>query len=374
MHSEELAQASRLQATAFTRQRKLPFPLLLSTILACMSSNVHAELMAFFAKAFTLLNQRLLQQTTTFTPRWQGLRLVAADASFLCLPARQIGSTQKLNAAAFALYLPGAELTLSAELYLPSVGERQMLFEHLEHVQADDLLLLEGYPSRWLAAVLSQRQRYFCIRVDQWSYTAAKTLLRSEQTELIATLSAPNKQDALDYECQRIPTQVRFVKTICPNGTIRVVMTNLLDTERYPAAVFSGLYHQRWRIEEAFKRLKHRLHLESVTGDNWLAAQQDFGAKIVADNLHSLCVATSATMLPAPVENGCCYKINRAIALSILKRCLPAVLLKKPRAITRLKLALNELCKAVIYFDPHAKKDRPKHPKPHDFTAYKSGV
>jgi hypothetical protein len=390
-----------MQATAFTRQRKLPFPLLLSTMLACMSSNVHAELMAFFAnlnnqadlvemvskqafskarqlfsaKAFTLLNQRLLQQATAFIPRWQGLRLVAADASFLCLPARQIGSTQKLNAAVFALYLPGAELTLSAELYPPSVGERQMLFEHLDHVQADDLLLLDqGYPSRWLAAVLSQRQRYFCIRVDQCSYTAAKTLLRSEQTELITTLSAPNKQDALDYECQRIPTQVRFVKTICPNGTIRVVMTNLLDTERYPAAVFSGLYHQRWRIEEAFKRLKHRLHLESVTGDNWLAAQQDFGAKIVADNLHSLCVTTSATTLSTPTDDGCCYKINRAIALSILKRCLPAVLLKKPRAITRLKLALNELCKAVIYFDPHAKKDRPKHPKPHDFTAYKSGV
>jgi hypothetical protein len=31
--------------------------------------------------------------------------------------------------------------------------------------------------------------------------------------------------------------------------------------------------------EEAFKRLKHRLRLEAVTGLDYLALQQDFGAK-----------------------------------------------------------------------------------------------
>ncbi|WP_435382740.1 transposase [Crenobacter oryzisoli] len=34
-------------------------------------------------------------------------------------------------------------------------------------------------------------------------------------------------------------------------------MTNLLDAQAFPAADFGALYHQRWRIEEAFKRLKH---------------------------------------------------------------------------------------------------------------------
>ena len=29
---------------------------------------------------------------------------------------------------------------------------------------------------------------------------------------------------------------------------------------------FADLYHQRWRIEEVFKRLKHRLNLEDVSG------------------------------------------------------------------------------------------------------------
>jgi len=401
MHSSELLQACRLKPSAFTRERKLTFPVLLSTMLACMSGSVHAELMSFFAnldnradlikevskqafsqarqhfsaQAFTRLNRCLIEQVQDVLPRWQGLRLVAADGSALCLPGRQIGSTHKVNALAFALYLPGAELTLSAELYDPCVGERQMLFEHLDQLQPDDLLLLDqGYPCRWLAAVLSQKQRHFCVRVDQCNFTAVQTLRRSTQNEVTAKLTAPNNRDAKDYECERTPTTVRFIKTICPNGKIRIVMTNLLDAERYPAHVFSSLYHQRWRIEEAFKRLKRRLHLESVTGDNWLAAQQDFGAKIVADNLHSLCVMAATKDLPAEKADGTCYKINRTTAISILKRCLPGILLGKPSALKRLKLALTEIRKSLINFNPRARKERTNHPKPHDYIAYKATV
>jgi hypothetical protein len=55
----------------------------------------------------------------------------------------------------------------------------------------------------------------------------------------------------------------------------------------YPAADFGDLFHARWRIEEAFKRVKHRLALEHLTGISWLAAQQDFGAKIVGANIRN---------------------------------------------------------------------------------------
>lgn len=65
-------------------------------------------------------------------------------------------------------------------------------------------------------------------------------------------------------------------------------MSSLLDDGRYPAASFGALYHQRWRLEEAFKRLKHRLRLEAVTGLDYQAWQQDFGAKILTGNLCTL--------------------------------------------------------------------------------------
>jgi len=53
----------------------------------------------------------------------------------------------------------------------------------------------------------------------------------------------------------------------------------------FPVAAFADLYHGRWRIEEAFKRIKSRLGLEHTSGLSWHAAHQDFGAKAVFDNL-----------------------------------------------------------------------------------------
>ncbi len=65
-------------------------------------------------------------------------------------------------------------------------------------------------------------------------------------------------------------------------------MTNLLDARRYPAEHFGTLYHRRWRVAEAFKRIKHLLRLDAPSGLSYLAFQQDFAAKILTDNLCQL--------------------------------------------------------------------------------------
>ncbi|MGF6920145.1 IS4 transposase [Paraburkholderia sp. 40] len=71
-------------------------------------------------------------------------------------------------------------------------------------------------------------------------------------------------------------------------------MTNLLDSARYPACQFGDLYHQRWRIEEAYKRLKHRLNLEHVSGLSQRAVVQDLAAKVLCDNLQPVTTDASA--------------------------------------------------------------------------------
>jgi hypothetical protein len=69
------------------------------------------------------------------------------------------------------------------------------------------------------------------------------------------TREAPVEQDARDYELERTPTTVRLIRDVTPSGRVRVLMTSLLDAQRYPAASFGALYHQRWRVEEAFDGL-----------------------------------------------------------------------------------------------------------------------
>lgn len=147
------------------------------------------------------------------------------------------------------------------------------------------------YPSRWLVAVLNARGIGFCMRVEKAGnagFACVRDFLRSGDDERIVTLAPPDRRDATDYECPATPQTVRLVRHVASTGKVRVLMTNLLDPVAFPAHEFGDLYHQRWRIEEAFKRLKHRLNLEHVSGLSQQAALHDFAAKIVCDNLQSL--------------------------------------------------------------------------------------
>jgi len=169
---------------AFTRKRLLPLPKLIAALLSMRSSSVQVGLDSFFgslgsdgdlqhvvsdrafAKARDNLSWSGFQRLNTFVvnlaskmglvPRWQGLRVVAGDASAFmpALRAYTPAIDSKKTAAApsqhlFTLYLPGAELTLLSELHGLQVGERQMLFEALSHLLPGDVLVLDrGYFKR----------------------------------------------------------------------------------------------------------------------------------------------------------------------------------------------------------------------------------
>ena len=245
------------------------------------------------ADVFAKLNQQFLSaiEAECPMPRWQGLRIVAADASTVRLTLLDKDKVRKIvDAVTFGLFLPGIELCLACTLYPLCCNERQMLFEHLALLRQDDLLVLDrGYPGAWLVAVLSQTRIPFCIRCDMAStFKIVKEFARSSLAEAVVTLPAPCRRDAADYECERVVTQVRLIRVIAANGRSFIVMTSLMDDQAYPAAAFGDIYHARWRIEEAFKRLKHRLNLEHTSGLSWLSACQDFGAKVVCDNLNAL--------------------------------------------------------------------------------------
>lgn len=397
LQSAELRDASRIKPNAFTRQRTLTFPVLLTAMMSGFKASVQTELNAFFAhlanqadlqrhvsaqafskarkqfshSVFSKLNRRLIRQVSSrlAVPRWNGLRVVAADASKMRLYLQDISHRFVREAIAFALYLPGVEMTLSAELYHPTVGERQMLFEHLLHLDSKDLLVLDrGYPARWLIAYLCQHGIAFCMRVDQTGFVAVRDFLRSGADQQIVTIRKPNQQDCRDYLCQPMPCTVCLIRIVTPNGRLYVVMTSLLDQATYPAADFAALYHSRWRIEEAFKRLKHRMALENTSGLTGLSAQQDFGAKVLADNLHALAVLEAEAC--EPIRTG--YKINRTAAFSHLKRCLPRWLLRALPTLAQGLCVLGELAKNLIRVETNASKPRPKHPKPHRKHAYKS--
>jgi hypothetical protein len=128
---------------------------------------------------------------------------------------------------------------------------------------------------------------------------------------------------------------VRVVRQIAPNGQTRVLMANLTAAQA-PAHCSGALYHQRWRIEEAFKRLKHRLQLESISGPSQHALLIDVAAKILADNLASLLArATHESVQAAGPDRPC----NLAYAQTVLQSIVPRLLVFAAEIVTLVRAA-----------------------------------
>jgi hypothetical protein len=143
-------------------------------------------------------------------------------------------------------------------------------------------------------------------------------------------------------------------------------MTNLLDSTQFPAELFGDLYHYRWRIEETFKRLKHRLNFEHVSGLSQLAVMQDVAAKVLCDNLQTLIALEAYQQHAVPPTR----RINHAAAISILKPLMPSLLLGRSIA-ALLSDATALLAKRTYSHRPGRSNSRQRRPKPHKFMTNK---
>jgi len=297
LHSDHFLQLARHAEfpRAFARERKLPLPARVASLVSGLCRSVQAELDELFgqlqqhaalvrhvsaqafaqaraklhADALPALNDHLLSliEQAGGVPRWHGLRRVAVDAIHLRFGVRasHVPRAASRDALALGLYLPDAHLMLAAQLHSTCVGERQALFEQLHRLGTGGLVLLDrGYPCRWLIGLLQRQGIDFCMRVDasgDRGFALVQAFRKSDLAEQIVTLPRPDPQDVADFDCPPESATVRLIRHVCADGTSRILMTSLMDAERFPVALFADLYHERWSIEEAFKRLKDRLNV-----------------------------------------------------------------------------------------------------------------
>ena len=126
-------------------------------------------------------------------------------------------------------------------------------------------------------------------------------------------------------------------------------------------------------VAQLFKRLKHRLNLEHTSGLSWLAACQDFGAKVVCDNLNALAVWLAHDDDLNLSED--CYKVNRTMTFNTLKVKIGRWLLKVlPASARTLATVFKEIIKNLQQFRAGREQPRPQHTKPHKHHAIKPGV
>jgi hypothetical protein len=270
--------------------------------------------------------------------KWNGFRLVGIDGSEVMLPKneetlKEYGeyTTNFMNKTIVLARLSKAydvlnNISIDAKLVNRIIGEHTLANQHLTYLGKGDLTLYDrGYPSYDLFKNTIARGCHFCARVAITNWGVAKKLVESGEKETIVEIKPGHdlkkkyKQLNVDYN----PIWGRFICIELLTGEKEVLITSLLDKEKYPFEIFQELYHQRWNVEESYKKDKHRLQLENFSGNSLIAIQQDFHANILLGNITSMFSSNLDQQINAKRKNiKYRYQINITTALAKVKEIL----------------------------------------------------
>ena len=409
INSTDFIDRSRQSKTDFTRQRKLPFNILIVFLINILRGSYQDELDKFFKtlhrfdvakrvvskvsltkarmklkfQAFVELNQLMVGYFEKhFNPQtWRGFRLLAIDGSTTRLPqieaiAEHFGQwcvRQGLPSAmarVSQLFDVLNKITIDAIIYPKSSGERELAAQHLLKLMPNDLVLLDrGYPAWWLFKLILSMDADFCARISCTKWKVVRKFFYSGLVEKIITLPV-NATSILS--CKKMglstnPLQLRLIR-IQHGDKVQVLVTSLIDSNLYPINIFYDLYHKRWPVEEDYKFIKCRMELENFSGKSVLSVYQDFHAKIFTKNL----VAILSSPVNNHLENNCdklkyVYHINFTQALS---KCKGVIALLFHETIARVAQLIADL---QNIFQRTVEPIRPgrKYPRNHKVSARK---
>ena len=304
--------------------------------------------------------------------KWNGFRLIAIDGSEIMLPKRQeaIGkfgqyTTNFMKKTVVLARVSKAydvlnKLSIDAKLVNRKIGEHTLANQHLEYFGNGDLFLLDrGYPSFDLFRNILATGSHFCARLTVPNWSVAKKLVESGQKEIITEIK-PGRELKRKYKKQGItvgPIKCRFVCLELPTGEKQVLITSLLDTEKYSHAIFKGLYQLRWAVEESYKKDKHRLQLENFSGKSVIAIYQDFYANILMGNLTS--ILSSGLDDEIDKKTRYKYQINITTALAKVKETI-ALLFTKSNIVKIIEKLIQIFLSNLLPIRPNRSFERKK--------------
>ena len=360
--SQEFLENNRYTKSDFTRTRLFPFTSLVLYLCNFTKSSYQTELNKFFKiitgasiakhivskvafcnarkklkhEAFIELNEQASQYFYhNFQPlTWQGFSLKAVDGSTIKLPnfpeiAEHFGTWNPRQgepvpmARISQMFDPLNRITTHALLSPKSIGEREMAATLFEHLGEQDLVLLDrGYPAFWLFKLILSYKAHFCSRISSSKWKIVRDFVRSGSTEQVVLVEAPltSQQACLDRNLGTDPITLRFIRVELDSGEGEVLVTSLLDYQRYSSDIFKELYHSRWPVEEDYKIMKCRIELENFSGQTQHSVYQDFHARVFSKNVTSMLVFVAQHKVTKETEHReCLYKVNYTQALSTLR-------------------------------------------------------
>ena len=264
---------------------------------------------------------------------WNGFRVLAVDGSRLSLPDTQelektYGKTKNqsetgvVQARISVLYDVLNKFAIDGCLSPLSTAEGILALSHLVFSKKGDLIIYDrGYPSFNLIYEHFDRGIDFLMRVKVgFSHVTREFNESGLDSDIVIIHPGKNTKFSNKPYSKDIFKEVRLVKVELASGEVEVLITSLIDSEKYPNSIFKDLYFLRWGVETFYDELKNKIKAEHFSGYSQHSIIQDFYAALFVSNVQSLIVGEINDELAEEfTENKYQYKVNSNLSYGFLK-------------------------------------------------------
>jgi hypothetical protein len=337
-------QEEHRKGLAFTRTRKLTFPILVGMILRMVKTSIQItcnwlgdsmEAEPASKQAFSQARHRLsytafkafhadgIRVNYSMAPKeglWKGYRLIGCDGSTLRLPeseelAKEFGRWKTRENVAESHPMARiseytdmtTKLILSGRIAPCKISEDELAREQLDEVvltmrkygQEKMLFVYDrGYPSEEFIQQHLNLGVDFLFRVPKNFNRAVKKVYVSEESEsFVFSEGSP---------------MLRILQFDLSSGEKELLLTSLTDYHKFSQEDLSGVYHGRWSsMEEGYKRQKVTMQMENFSGKTVEAIRQEYWATLTMGNLIEMgCIEIEGHWIPGNLPKR---QVNRSV-------------------------------------------------------------
>lgn len=244
--------------------------------------------------AFEEVHQEAVQLAYEFWPEseedtWLGFSVFAIDGSKYRLPASQAlrqafdpdsgldhpGHGHYPYCLVSTVYDVFRRLPIARSIRpMAEANEREEVKALLPQIPQGGVLLFDrGYPSYDLIAYLAcYYSGYWLFRGPaEATFPAVEAFVRSGQSEAMISLHCSKTQTV----------RVRVIRLVSPDGTVSVLLTNLIDAARFSTAAVISLYFRRWGVETHYRDEKTSLEIETFHSQTENGIRQELFAILI---------------------------------------------------------------------------------------------
>lgn len=382
---QEFLDRHRMRRQDFTRQCQLTFPVVMLFILQKTAKSIQRHLHEFLNRlagdglfepvstgavtharaklkhtAFIELNNEVVvpaiygEQPLKEIRRWRGHRLLGLDSSMLRLPnhpelfeqftpvpinAEANIATKMYPAARISvLYDLLNRVGLDGQMRAGSEGEVGLAIEQLDQAGSQDVILTDrGFTGYSYLSAVAYMGLHFISRCSVGAFAPAQELFwmnRAGRSLVTKIMAAPEQREHLLACGRKLELTVRFISLRLPTGQLEVLVTSLLDEQKYPTQEFLKIYNLRWNQETFFFLLKSRLDLENFSGHTAEAVKQDFYSTLLVSNMESVLIEPTANAFQQESQDLNCTKVvNHAVSYHAIKHRLIDLLCSQTPAV-----------------------------------------